>query len=134
MGQVKGSKPGTKVAITYPEKPSIHIMKSHQREGMGRCKHLTQMVKNSSALWETWFDPWIGKIPWRRKWQITPVFLPGEFPRKRSLAGYSPWGRKESDTTERLSTARVSHVWMQVRGWLQSSRRGWEVGSEDVRI
>ena len=54
MGQVKGSKPGTQVASTYPEKPSIHIMKSHQKGGMGRCKHLTQMVKNSSALWETW--------------------------------------------------------------------------------
>ena len=38
----------------------------------------------------------------RRKWQPTPVFLPGEFHGQRSLVGYSPWGRKESDTTERL--------------------------------
>ena len=37
------------------------------------------------------FNPWIGKIPWRRKWQPTPVFLPGKFYRQRSLAGYSPW-------------------------------------------
>ena len=36
------------------------------------------------------FDPWVGKIPWRRKWQPTPVFLPGEFHRQRSLVGYSP--------------------------------------------
>ena len=43
-----------------------------------------------------------GKIPWRRKWQPTPVFLPGEFHGQRSLAGYSPQGHKESDTTERL--------------------------------
>ena len=43
-------------------------------------------------------------IPWRRAWQPTPVFLPGESHGQRSLAGYSPWGRKESDTTERLST------------------------------
>ena len=39
-------------------------------------------------------------IPWRRKWQSTPVFLPGEFNGQRSLEGYSPWGHKESDTTE----------------------------------
>ena len=48
------------------------------------------------------FDPWIGKIPWRRKWQPTPVFLPGESHGRRSLVGYSPQGRKESDMTERL--------------------------------
>ena len=38
------------------------------------------------------FPPWVGKIPWRRKWQPTPVFLPGKSNRQRSLAGYSPWG------------------------------------------
>ena len=48
------------------------------------------------------FNPWIRKIPWRRKWQPTPVFLPGESHGWRSLAGYSPWGCKESDRTERL--------------------------------
>ena len=36
------------------------------------------------------FDPWVGKIPWRRQWQSTPVFLPGESDRQRSLAGYGP--------------------------------------------
>ena len=49
-----------------------------------------------------WFDPWVGKIPWRRKWQPTPVSLPGKFHGQRSLAGYSPWGHKESDTIEWL--------------------------------
>ena len=48
------------------------------------------------------FDPWSGKIPWRRKWQPTPVFLPGESHGWRSLVGCSPRGHKESDTTERL--------------------------------
>ena len=48
------------------------------------------------------FDPWVGKIPWRRKWQPIPVFLPGEPHGWRSLVGYSPWGCKELDTTERL--------------------------------
>ena len=37
------------------------------------------------------FDPWVGKIPWRRAWQCTPVFLPRESPEQRSLVGYSPW-------------------------------------------
>ena len=46
------------------------------------------------------FDPWIRKIPWRRKWQSALVFLPGEFPGQRSLVGYSPWGRKEADMTD----------------------------------
>ena len=40
------------------------------------------------------FHPWVGKIPWRRAWQPTPVFLPGESHGQRSLAGYSPWGPK----------------------------------------
>ena len=50
------------------------------------------------------FDPWVEEIPWRRKWQPTPVFLPGKSHRQRSLAGYSPRGPKESDRTEDLST------------------------------
>ena len=45
------------------------------------------------------FDPWVGKVPWRRSWQPTAVFLLGESHRRRSLAGYSPWGHKESDRT-----------------------------------
>ena len=43
------------------------------------------------------------KIPWKKAWQPTPVFLPGESLEQRSLAGYSPWGHKESDTTEQHS-------------------------------
>ena len=46
------------------------------------------------------FDSWVGKIPWRRAWQPTPVVLPGEPHGQRGLEGYSPWGHKESDTTE----------------------------------
>ena len=45
-------------------------------------------------------NPWVGKIPWRRKWQPTPVFLPGKSHGWRSLVGYCLWGRTESDTTE----------------------------------
>jgi len=46
------------------------------------------------------FDLWVGKIPWRRKLQTTPVFLPGKSHGQRSLVGYSPWGHK-----------RVGHDW-----------------------
>ena len=46
------------------------------------------------------FDPWVGKIPWRRAWQLIPVFLPRELHGQRSLVDYSPYGRKESDMTD----------------------------------
>ena len=48
-------------------------------------------------------NPWVRKIPWRRAWQPIPVFLPGESHGQRSLAGFSPWGHKEPDVTERLN-------------------------------
>ena len=48
------------------------------------------------------FDPWVGKIPWRRTLQSTPVFLPGESHGQRSLVGYSPYDCKEADTTEMI--------------------------------
>ena len=50
------------------------------------------------------FSPWIGKIPWRRAWQSTPVFLPGEYQGQRRLVGYSPYHCKQLDTTKQLST------------------------------
>ena len=53
------------------------------------------------------FDPWVMKIPWRRKWQPTPVFLPGKSHGQRSLGGYSSWGHKMSDTTQKLRMHRV---------------------------
>ena len=60
--------------------------------------------------WRPGFDPWVGKILWRRKWQPTPVLLPGKS-HGRSLVGYSPWGRKESDTTERLYFTSGFYQW-----------------------
>ena len=60
------------------------------------------MVKNLSAYVGLRLDPWVGKIPWRMKWQPTPIFLLEKFHGQRNLAGYSPWGRTESDTTEPL--------------------------------
>ena len=56
------------------------------------------------------FDPWVGKIPWRRKWQPTPIYLPGKFHEQRNLEGYSPWGRKESDMTESAHSHTLTHM------------------------
>ena len=57
-----------------------------------------------------WFDSWVGKIPWRRKWQPSPVFLPGESQGQRSLVGYSPWGRTVLDTTEQMSMQKLQFL------------------------
>ena len=60
------------------------------------------------------FDPWVGKIPWRREWLPTAVSMPGESHGRRSLVGYRPWGCKGSDTTEHTHT----HTHTQRREWL----------------
>ena len=62
----------------------VLVEPAHQCRGRKRCG----------------WDPWVGKIPWRRKWHPAPVFFPGKSHRRRSLVGCSPWGHKESDTTE----------------------------------
>ena len=64
---------------------------------------VAQVVKHPPARQETWVPSWVGKIPWRMKWQPTLVSLPGKAHGQRSLAGYSPWDHKESDTTELLT-------------------------------
>ena len=58
------------------------------------------------------FNPWVRKIPWRRKWQPTPEFLPGKSHGQRNLAGYSPWGHKELDMTEQKDRERFSSVYL----------------------
>jgi len=61
------------------------------------------VVRNPLPMQETerrGFYLWVGKISWRRAWQPTPVFLPGESHGERNLAGYSPQGCTEFDTTE----------------------------------
>ena len=55
---------------------------------------VAQMVKNLLQCGRPEFDPWVGKIPWRKEWQSTPVFLPEKSHGQRSLAGYSSWGHK----------------------------------------
>ena len=64
---------------------------------------IAQSVKNLPACRRPGFDSWVWKIPWRRKWQPTPVLLPGESHGQRSLAGSSPWGRKEEEQQSNLA-------------------------------
>ena len=74
--------------------------------------HPKQLSNVYFALSQSGIGAWIGKIPWRRKWQPTPVLLPGESHGGRHLVGYSPWGRKEWDTTERLHFHFQSQCWL----------------------
>ena len=78
------------------EQLHFHLMKSGSFTGGSDGKSLCLQCGRPKL------DAWVGKLPWRRKWQPTPVFLPGKFHGWRSLVGYSPWGHKESDTTEQL--------------------------------
>ena len=64
---------------------------------------VAQTVKNLPAVQETRFQSLGWEDPWRREWLPTPVSLPGEFHGMGSLEGYTPWGHKESDMTERLT-------------------------------
>ena len=61
---------------------------------------VVQTIKNLPSMQETQIRSLGWKILWRRKWQPTPVFLRGELHGQRRLAGYSPWGGKESDVTD----------------------------------
>ena len=76
------------------------------------------------------FDHCVGTIPWSNPWQPMPVFLPGKFHGQRSQAGYSPWGHKELDRTEWLSTHmhRNRYVCTFFAMWLQSYNWvGWSL-------
>ena len=69
---------------------------------------------SAGAAEDTSLDPWVGKIPWKGKWQPTPVFLPGESHGQRGLVGCSPWGCRERDTTEHahvMFTERIGILW-----------------------
>ena len=80
----------------------FHFYHGHLPVMLGESSLVAQLVKNPPAVWETWVQSLGWKIPWRRERLPIPIFWPGEF---HEL--YSPWGHKESDTTERLSLRRV---------------------------
>ena len=84
-----------KWALCSQQSPDCFTIR-HMRNGLPwwlRGKEPTWQCKRHG------FDPWVGKILWRRKWQPTPIFFPEKSLGQRSLAGYSPYGCKESDTT-----------------------------------
>ena len=94
----------------------IHILRTCLCENIHYFLNaVTQTVKNLLAMQEIWVQSLGGEIPWSRKWQPTPVFLPGESHGQRSLVGYSPWDHKKPDTTEWLTLAFI--VWMVTEGW-----------------
>ena len=63
-------------------------------------------IESTCQCRRLWFYPWVGKIPYRRKWQPTLVFLPGKSHGQRILVGYSPRSHKESGTTEQRNNNR----------------------------
>ena len=86
---------------------NVKLLRIKKNEVMPFASLVAQRIKHFLYCRRPGFDPCVGKIPWRRKWQSIPVFLPGESHGQRSLAGRSPQGHKESDTTERLHTHTV---------------------------
>ena len=91
---------------------------------------VAQMVKNPPVMWETWtlFLGW--EDPQRRAWQPTLVFLLGQFHGQRSLAVYSPWGRKELDMTEWLRNRRMGPFMLEWQNWIVVTNTIWTMKSK----
>ena len=102
--QTRGLSSSGLVALRHTE-PSQTRYQTHVSCLSRQMLKWASLVKNLPSVQcrKSKCDPWFGKVPWRRKWQPTPVFLPGEFHGQRSLVGYSSWGCKESDTTKQLT-------------------------------
>ena len=120
-----------------------------------QLKHLTTFLHNcwcyrwlrntklqaSLVAWTVKNPPWVGKMPWKRKAVPTPGFLPGESHGQKSLAGYSPQGCKESDTTERLTPIHCTtacKVWhltcsYKKRGWGEALSTVFHWGFSDLQ-
>ena len=72
----------------------IHLYTCEKRSGL---PWWLSSKESACQCWRHGLDPRVGKIPWRRKWQPTPVFLPGKSHGQRNLVGFSPWGRKRTE-------------------------------------
>ena len=86
--------------VTWQAPWSMGVFRQEYWDGISL---VAQTVRNLLQCRRSGFEPWVGKIPWRREWLPTSVFLPGEFQGQRSLVGYSAWCHKESDTTKQLT-------------------------------
>ena len=82
----------------------LNLRKVRKPAGFPGGSVLTKLPASAGATGDASSIPGLGRSPRRRKWQPTPVFLPGESPGQRSLVRYSPWGRKELDATEHKHT------------------------------
>ena len=98
------------------QRATVHgIAKSQTQEATEQAQEFFigfpggSVVKNLPARRQG-FDPWVRKIPWRRKWLPIPVLLPGKSHGQRSLVGYSPWDCQESDATVRTHTDPLWYV------------------------
>ena len=133
-GHERGSGWGVETISWQRKHPVSHFLKLegawHAAEAEGRprdwsCRALVggsgflvaQMVKNLPAVQETWVQSLGWEDPLERAWQLSPVFLPGEVHRQRSLVGYSPWGCKESYMTELLTHTHTHTHTHTVVGW-----------------
>ena len=100
----------TSLAIMPAAKKRPFILSSHAVNGLARQSGKESACQCSFCKRRR-FEPWVRKIPWRRKWQPTPLFLPEKSHGGRKLAGYSPWDCKTLNTTERLSIYTVKQDW-----------------------
>ena len=93
-------------------------------------------VKNRLQWGRLEFYPWVRKIHWKKEWLSIPVFLPGEFHGQRSLASYSPWSCKESDTTEqpKVSLSLLYTDKMFYTHFLHSSQQSQQVYCNDIHL
>ena len=120
----------------------LFLWSFHSKEVYG-ASLVAPMVKNLPECRRCRFNPWVGKIPWRREWLPIPVFLPGESHGQRNLVGYSPWGRKDLDVTEQwtFNRDRVEICFgtaLRADGGLSSSQHmisfpSWRLGSEHLQ-
>ena len=99
--------------------------------GITRASLVAQMIKHLPAMRETWVRSWVGTISWRRKWQPTPVLLPGESHGWRSLVGYGPWDHKESDMTEQLHSCTHS---TKLRTSLVAQQKRIHLPMQEIRV
>ena len=97
--------PTASLAVAFHEGPGDTMKESSRRRNAGFCPPSEEghQDRQTPQCGRPRFNPWVEKIPWRRKWQCTPVLLPGKSHGQRSLVGCSPWGSKELGMAEQLT-------------------------------
>ena len=109
--------------MPYPSPPFAHLSLS---VGLPRWRSGKESACQCRRHRRHRFNAWVAKIPWRKKWWPTQIFLPGKSHGQRSLAGYSPWGCKESDTTEWLTLSfSLLVIWGLLLGPLYQNLLTW---------